>query len=140
MLEEALLVWIVVGSKDGPHLVAFYKVDHSQPWFAERILEIRNAFNRGQPNLFDPKISEELFESLFPTPFAQYLIAAKSIVFVPDDVLFLLPFEVLSPKASQSQFILLKTPTTYFPSGGALRLSRNHRSNETRVASTSFWA
>ena len=36
--------------QDGPRLVAFYKVDHSRQWFEERILEIRDAFNRGQPS------------------------------------------------------------------------------------------
>jgi CHAT domain-containing protein/uncharacterized protein HemY len=124
MLEEALLVWIVSGSQDGPHLVAFYKVDHPRQWFEERILEIRKAFNRNQPHEFDPQISEQLFNGLFPVPFAQYVTTAKSIIFVPDDILFLLPFEILSPNASKSQYVLLKTPTSYFPSAVALRLSR----------------
>jgi CHAT domain-containing protein len=124
MLEEALLVWIVSGSQDGPHLVAFYKVDRPRQWFEERILEIRDAFNRDQPDEFDPQISEQLFNGLFPAPFAQYVTTAKSIIFVPDDILFLLPFEALSPNASKSQYVLLKTPTSYFPSAAALRLSR----------------
>ena len=124
MLEDALLVWIVSGSRDLPHLVAFYKVNHPRQWFEERILEIRKAFNRGQPDEFDPQIAEQLFNGLFPAPFAQYVTNAKSIVFVPDDILFLLPFEVLSPTASKSEYVLLKTPTSYFPSAGALRLSR----------------
>jgi CHAT domain-containing protein/uncharacterized protein HemY len=124
MLEDALLVWIVSGSQDRPHLVAFYKVNHPRQWFEERILEIRKAFNRGQPDEFDPQIAEQLFNGLFPAPFAQYVTDAKSIVFVPDDILFLLPFEVLSPTASKSEYVLLKTPTSYFPSAGALRLSR----------------
>ena len=124
MLEDALLVWIVSGSQDGPHLQAFYKVDHPQQWFEERILEIRQSFNRGQPDEFDPQIAEQLFNGLFPAPFAQYVTNANSIIFVPDDILFLLPFEVLSPTASKSEYVLLKTPTSYFPSAGALRLSR----------------
>jgi CHAT domain-containing protein len=124
MLEESLLVWMVQGSPSGSQLIAFYKVDRSRKWFEERILQIRDAFNRGQLDLFDPRICEELFNNLFPEPFVQYVIAAKSIIFVPDDILFLLPFEMLSPHASQTQFILLKTPTTYFPSAAALRLSR----------------
>jgi CHAT domain-containing protein len=123
MLEEALLVWIVSGSQDGPHLVAFYKADHPRQWFEERILEIRKAFNR-DPTEFDPQISEQLFNGLFPAPFAQYVTTAKSIIFVPDNILFLLPFEVLSPNASKSEYVLLKTPTSYFPSAAALRLSR----------------
>jgi CHAT domain-containing protein len=124
MLEDALLVWIVSGSQDGTNLAAFYKVDHPRQWFEERILEIRKAFNRNQPDEFDPQIAEQLFNGLFPVPFAQYVTAAKSIIFVPDDILFLLPFEVLSPNASKSQYVLLETPTSYFPSAAAFRLSR----------------
>ena len=41
-----------------------------------------------------------------------------------DDVLFLLPFEILSPAAAQSNFALLKTPITYAPSAAALRITR----------------
>jgi CHAT domain-containing protein len=36
----------------------------------------------------------------------------------------LLPFELLSPTASKSEYALLKTPTSYFPSAGAFRLLR----------------
>jgi CHAT domain-containing protein len=124
MLDESLLVWIISGSQDGPRLVAFYKVPHPRVWYEERVLEIRDAFNRGQPSEFDPQISEQLFEGLFPGSFAQYVTAAKSIIFVPDDILFLLPFEVLSPNASKSEYALLTTPTSYFPSAGAFRLLR----------------
>ena len=76
------------------------------------------------PNQFDPKASEELFQAIFPEPYTQFLITAGSVIFVPDDVLFLLPFEILSPKATQSRFVLLNTPTAYFPSAAAFRLSR----------------
>ena len=124
MLEDSLLVWIIAGSQDRPRLAAFYKVDHPRQWYEERILEIRDAFNRSQPGEFDPQISEQLFNGLFPAPFAQYVTSAKSIVFVPDDILFLLPLEALSPNASKSQYPLLKTPTSYFPSAAAFRLSR----------------
>src|ERR1700722_8353771 len=124
MLEDSLLAWIIAGSQDGPRLVAFYRVEHPRQWFEQRILETRDAFNRGQPTEFDPQISEQLFNALFPAPFAQYVTSAKSIIFVPDDILFLLPFELLSPHASQSQYPLLKVPTSYSPSAAALRLSR----------------
>ena len=113
-------MWIISGLQDGPRLVAFYIVEHPRLWFEERILEIRNAFNRSQPTEFDPQISEQLFKGLFPVPFAQYVInSAKSIIFVPDDILFLLPLEALSPTASKSQYPLLKIPTSYFPSAAA---------------------
>ncbi|HWZ44766.1 MAG TPA: CHAT domain-containing protein [Candidatus Saccharimonadales bacterium] len=129
MLEDSLLVWIVIGGSGGgpgggPQLAAFYKVDHPRQWFEERILGLRSAFNRGFPDQFDPVVSEELFNAFFPAPCAERLMAAKSVIFVPDDILFLLPFEMLSPRASKSEFVLLKTPTSYFPSAAALRLAR----------------
>ncbi|MCU1315640.1 MAG: Tetratricopeptide 1 repeat-containing protein, partial [Candidatus Acidoferrum typicum] len=125
MLEDSLLVWIITGQPAGPpELAAFYKVAHPRVWFQERVLGIRSAFNRGYPDQFDAKVSEELFNAIFPEPYTQHLTSAQSVIIVPDDILFLLPFELLSPQASRSQFILLMTPTSYFPSAGALRLSR----------------
>jgi CHAT domain-containing protein len=125
MLDEALLVWMIEGSERGPQLVSFYKVEHPRDWFEERIMALRSAFNRAQPDLFDPQVAEELFNALFPAPVAGHLTSAKAVIFVPDDILFLLPFELLSPQASHSQFVLLKVPTSYFPSASALRLSRS---------------
>jgi len=124
MLREAVLVWMVSGSPQGGKLIAFYKVDHTRQWFQDRIFSFRDAFNSGHPEQFDPTVSEELFNSLFPEPFAENLTTAKSVVFVPDDILFLLPFEMLSPKASEGDFSLLTTATDYFPSSGTFSLSR----------------
>src|ERR1019366_1092392 len=84
----------------------------------------RDAFNAGHPEEFEPKICEELFDGLFPDAFAGHVKSAKSVIFVPDDVLFLLPFEMLSPSASRKEFVLLKIPTEYFPSAAVFRLSR----------------
>jgi CHAT domain-containing protein len=124
MLRDAVLVWMVRGSPQGGKLIAFYKVDRTRQWFQDRIFSFRDAFNTGHPERFDPKVSEELFNSLFPAPFAEHLTTAQSVVFVPDDILFLLPFEMLSPNASKGEYFLLKTGTDYFPSSGAFRLSR----------------
>ena len=124
MLQDSVLVWMIGGSGEKAHLIAFYKVDRSRKWFDERILSLRDAFNTGHPEKFDPKICEELFDSLFPEPFAGYLNDARSVVFIPDGILFLLPLEMLSPHASKGQFVLLKTATEYFPSAAVFRLSR----------------
>jgi CHAT domain-containing protein len=101
--------------------------------FEKRILSLRDAFNTDHPEKFDPKICEELFDSLFPEPFAGYLTNARSVVFIPDGILFLLPLEMLSPHASTGQFVLLKTATEYFPSAAVFRLSR------TAVHTRSAW-
>lgn len=124
MLQDSVLVWML-GTTDGRgHVVAFYKVDRPRQWFEDRVVTFRDAFNSGHPERFDPKMSEEVFNSLFPEPFAQHLTTAQSVVFIPDDILFLLPFEMLSPRASQGQFVLLKTATEYFPSAAVFKLSR----------------
>lgn len=124
MLDDALLVWMIEGAETGPQLIDFYKVERPRSWFEERIMSLRSAFNRAEPDLFDPKISEDLFNALFPAVLTSKLNTAKAVLFVPDDILFLLPFELLSPQASHSQFPLLRVPTSYFPSAAALRLSR----------------
>jgi CHAT domain-containing protein/tetratricopeptide (TPR) repeat protein len=124
MFDPALFVWMLQGSRSGTHLAAFYKVAHTRQWFEERILDIRGAFNRGEPSGFNPTLSEQLFQALFPEEFRHTLLSADSVIFVPDDILFLLPLEILSLDASQNKYVLLKTPTSYFPSAAALRLSR----------------
>ena len=124
MLQNSLLVWMIEGTEHGPTLAAFYKVERPREWFMENIAALRRPFNRGDPDQFDPKLSEELFHALFPSPYAQKLLTAESIIFAPDDALFLLPLEILSPAATQSNFVLLRTPVTYVPSAAALRLSR----------------
>jgi CHAT domain-containing protein len=124
MFDPAAFVWIIQGSQSGTQLTAFYKVAHSRQWFKDRILEIRRTFSRGDQRGFNPKLSEELFEALFPEQYTHTLLSAESIIFVPDDILFLLPLEMLSPNASQNTYVLLKTPTSYFPSAAGLRLSR----------------
>jgi len=124
MLQDSVLVWMVGGSAGGGHLLDFYKVDLPRQWFEKRIFSLRDAFNTGHPERFSPRISEELFGALFPEPFAEHLKAAHSVVFIPDDILFLLPFEMLSPSASRGEFVLLKTATEYFPSATAFQLSR----------------
>ena len=124
MLQDSLLVWMIGGSATGGHLVAFYKVDHPRQWFEERILSLRDGFNTDHPEQFDPRVSEELFNGIFPEPFAEHVENARSVIFIPDNILFLLPLEMLSPHASKQQFVLLKTATEYFPSAAVFRLSR----------------
>jgi CHAT domain-containing protein len=130
VLDHSTLVWLLEGSLEGTTLAAFYKVDRPRQWFSERIFRIRDAFNGGHPEQFDPKITDDLLSALFPDSALQSLKAAKAIIFVPDDVLFLLPFEMLS---SHGEYVLLATPTEYFPSSAALRLAR------TMIRATGDW-
>ena len=121
MLKDSTLVWLIQGEEKGASVAAFYKVNRPKTWFADRILRIRDAFNAGHPEQFDPAVTDELFVALFPEPALQRAEAAKSIIVVPDALFFLFPFEMLS---SEGRFIFLKKPIEYFPSAGALRLAR----------------
>jgi tetratricopeptide (TPR) repeat protein len=51
-------------------------------------------------------------------------LEAQSVVFVPDDVLFALPFELYSPNASRGNFVFLGEASTYYPSAVSFRLAR----------------
>ncbi len=121
VLDQSTLVWLLGGSPEGTTLVSFYKVERPRQWFSERVSRIRDAFNGGHPEQFDTKITDDLLNALFPDSALQNVKAAKAIIFVPDDILFLLPFEMLS---SHGRYLLLSTPTEYFPSSAALRLAR----------------
>lgn len=125
MFDPALFVWEVEGTSSGSKIIAFYKVERSRKWFQDRITEIRAVMNRGTPEAFDPKISEELFQAIFPLRQAQILEEAKAIIFVPDDLLFSIPFELLSPNATRNDYTLIGKPTSYFASAAAFRLDRS---------------
>jgi tetratricopeptide (TPR) repeat protein len=126
--DESTLVWVirnVTGNK--VELVDFYQVSKSRQWFEERVLNLRSALNSGKPyqiEQIDWHNSEELFNELFPGSLWKTLSESTSIVFVPDDVLSVLPLELLSPEASKGHFPLLSIPTTYYPSAAALQLAR----------------
>lgn len=138
MFKPALFVWVVQGTESGPRLISFYKVHEPEEWFKSRILDIRDAMNRGDLEGFDPQASEDLFNALFPGKTADLLRSASSLIFIPDDVLSLLPFEILSPKATQNKFLLMDTPTSYFASGAGLRLTRLTRVSDRRWGSSFF--
>ena len=89
------------------------------------VSKIRDAFNSGEPEGYDPEVSEELFAKLFPGKQAAEILGAHHLIFVPDDVLYLLPFEMLSPHAAQGKYVLLSVPTAYFPSAESLRITQN---------------
>jgi CHAT domain-containing protein len=130
VLNQAILVWLFSGTEKGTALTEFYKVDRPRQWLADRVFRIRDAFNGGHPEQFNTEITDELLGALFPDSALQTIKVAKLVIFVPDDILFLLPFEMLS---SHGQYPLLGTPTEYFPSAAALRLAR------TSIHASSGW-
>jgi CHAT domain-containing protein/tetratricopeptide (TPR) repeat protein len=129
--DESTLVWIIRKvAGDKVELVDFYQVLKPRKWLEERFSNLRSALNSGQRERIeqiDWHNSEELFNELFPGSISKTLLESKSIVFVPDDVLSVLPLELLSPDASKMHFPLLSIPTTYYPSAAALQLARTAR-------------
>lgn len=124
MTDEATFVWFARRINPKVEIVAFYKVPFERSWFESRILRVREALNSAQPDALDPLILEQLYKALFPVEGSQELLAAKSLVIVPDGVLFLVPLEMLSPSASSSEYPLVGTAITYYPSVGSLELAR----------------
>jgi CHAT domain-containing protein/tetratricopeptide (TPR) repeat protein len=123
--DESTLVWIARKlTGDRVDLLDFYEVTKPRRWFEERVSKLRTALNGARPDQINWQISEELFKTLFPISASKVLLESKNIVFIPDDVLSVIPFELLSPVASKGQFPLLSLPTTYYPSAAALRLAR----------------
>ena len=124
--DEATFVWVMRNRAEekSARLEAFYQVSKPRRWFVDRISQLRIALNRGQPDQIDWHASEDLFNELFPDQFSKILLRSERITFVPDDILFVIPFELLSPEATKTIFPLLRIPTTYYPSTGALKLAR----------------
>lgn len=131
MTDAATFVWIIRGDPaKGNSLISFYKVPEQRAWFDSRIYKLRDAFNSGQPEGYDPELSQELFDKLFPAKQAEAILDSHHLIFVPDDVLYLLPFEILSPHAGQGKYALLSVPTAYFPSAESLRIARTGQRSE----------
>ena len=125
MTDAATFVWIIRGDPaKGNSLISFYKVLEQRAWFDSRIYKLRDVFNSGQTEGYDSEASQVLFDKLFPGKQAEAILASHHLIFVPDDVLCLLPFEMLSPQAVQGKYVLLSVPTAYFPSAESLRIAR----------------
>lgn len=122
--DDALYTWILTGDASRKHVQMFYRVSHDRQWLQAQISSVREAFDAGQPSRADLHIAERLFSELFPPNARSLLLSAKSLVIVPDDVLFMLPIELLSPTATAGEFPLAAIPTRYYPSLGAMIAGR----------------
>jgi tetratricopeptide (TPR) repeat protein len=125
MTENSTFVWMVQ-NPDGKEnkLKAFYEVTKKRAWFVDKVSLVRGQLNSAHPEAVDLKICEELFAVLFPNDAAKIIQDSDDLVLIPDDALFVLPFELYSPGASRGEFPLLKKATTYYPSAVSLRLAR----------------
>lgn len=126
MTDDSTFVWIIRRDQgEVNRLLAFYKVPQKREWFEKRVLSLRDAFNAAGPDAYDPGVSEELFQALFPGVYGMELFRSQTIIFIPDDVLFLIPFELLSPHATNGVFELLQVPTKYYPSISSIQIARD---------------
>jgi CHAT domain-containing protein len=125
MTNDATFVW-VVANRDGAtnELVSFYRLPNTRTWFVDRVSLLRKALNSGHPEAINWKISEEIYQALFPREISSIIAQSQNIIFIPDDALFALPFELFSPSASKGEFVFLKTASTYYPSAVSFRLGR----------------
>jgi CHAT domain-containing protein len=125
LTNDSTFVWIVQNrSGTRNELISFYKVPQTRAWFLDRISVLRSALNSGHPEAIDRKASEEIFAALFPSAASATIIKSQAIVFIPDDVLFALPFELYSPTASIGDFVFVGKPSVYYPSAVSFRLGR----------------
>lgn len=125
MTDDSTFVWIVQNRNgSGNELVSFYKVQQSRTWFLDRIELLRRALNSGHPETIDWKVAEEIFTALFPGEASAIVTKSQNFVFIPDDVLFALPFELYSPNASKQDFVFLDKTSAYYPSAVSFRLAR----------------
>jgi len=123
--DAGTFVWSVQKTRNGSHLQTFYRVPQGRDWLRNRVARLREALNEAAPDRVDPKISEELFAALFPAEHAREIEGSGKLVVVPDDALFLVPVEMLSPSASKGEYTLAGEPVVYFPSVSAVELSRS---------------
>jgi len=118
-------VWMIEAVPDGgSRLTAFYRIPQGRQWIAQRVESIRTAFNQAQPDSYQAKNSEELFDALFPLSHANDIGNHSSLTIIPDDALFLIAFEMLSPNATRGSFELMGKSIRYYPSLSALRIGR----------------
>lgn len=123
--EDSTFVWIIQNvDATGNHLKLFYKIPQKRSWLNHQVTTVRNVLNSPNPDRVDLKICEQLFAALFPEEAAEIILQSQSLTFVPDDVLFVLPFELYSPRASKGEFPLLRKATTYYPSAVSFELAR----------------
>ena len=127
--EDAGYVWFVTkGSEGHSRISQFYSIPKEREWFRAQVQRIKNGISEAQLGGFDPKIVQELTNTLFPSFAYASLQGAKAIIYVPDDALALVPLEMLSPKAAEGVYPLAEIPTTYYPSTEAMMISRAAKS------------
>jgi len=123
--EDASYLWFVSNGRDDRSKISrFYSSSNGRAWIRAQVQKIKNGISQAQLGGFDPNAVQDLTNALFPSSAYASLREAKSIIYVPDDALALVPLEMLSPNAAEGVYPLAAIPTTYYPSTEAMMISR----------------
>jgi CHAT domain-containing protein len=115
VLDDKVHVFTIELSGGAPR-IATYPIVISRKTLSEKVEQFRGRISNN--SLGVDKLSRELFQLLLG-PSAHILSGKKTIVVVPDDVLWELPFQAL--KNSSGQYLIESHPLFYVPSLTALR-------------------
>ena len=115
VLDDKVHVFTIELSGGAPRITT-YPIVISRKTLSEKVEQFRGRISNN--SLGVDKLSRELFQLLLG-PSAHILNRKKTIVVVPDDVLWELPFQAL--KESSGQYLIESHPLFYVPSLTALR-------------------
>ena len=124
VLDDKVHVFTIELNGGAPRITT-YPIVISRKTLSEKVEQFRGRISNN--SLGVDKLSRELFQLLLG-PSAHILNRKKTIVVVPDDVLWELPFQAL--KKSSGQYLIESHPLFYVPSLTALREIMNR---ETRT-------
>ncbi|MBI3797188.1 MAG: CHAT domain-containing protein, partial [Deltaproteobacteria bacterium] len=143
--ETATFAWLIKGEK----VIKAITIPVSRKALAEQVKQYRGFFegisSYSQLSNFDPQIGKALYDLLF-TDFAPLLKDGDQLIVVPDEILGILPFEVLvmelptkvesasgkyGPYPQGVKYLGEVYPISYYQSATALVLARTLKGNRT---------
>ena len=82
----------------------FYQVPKSREWLSERVNNIHGALTALRVKVWIGGFQRNYFPHSFLANSPKCCWALPKLIFIPDDILFLVPFEMLSPEVSKGTF------------------------------------
>jgi CHAT domain-containing protein len=127
--REATFLWVLRGGPNGALVDGFHKLQVNSAKLEQLVQKFRRPFSGQIPHLsqFNYETSEELFDVLLSAVGEEKLKEYERIFIIPDGDLYLIPFEALSPRAREAEYVLDSMPISYFPSATAMALARIQR-------------
>ena len=123
VLEDKVYVFVVAAGADGTIQVKAHSVNVSKKNLTERVEQFRERIANNSMGTDKP--SAELFQLLLG-PAAPMLAGKKTLILVPDDVLWEMPFQAL--KDSAGRYLIENHAIFYTPSLNTLREIRKRES------------